>query len=197
MAESPAGFELAKQMANIVRILDPSGRAVTQAVPLPTPAEDKIFASLDVGGYNYGGIIHPRYEKDHQRMPNRIIVGTESDPMNSYALWELYTTLPYVLGDFIWTAIDYVGESAIGSASTTLDIQEMLSDSTGTQQPWQWHVSWCGDIGIVGFRKPQAFSRNVLWDVEPITMMVHSPIPKGQKEIVTGWGWPDERDSWN
>ena len=68
-------------------------------------------------------------------------------------MYASYTNLSWVLGDFIWTAIDYIGESAIGNAATTPDIQA----SAG--QPWQWHVSFCGDIDIMGMQKPQAFYR--------------------------------------
>lgn len=28
-------------------------------------------------------------------------------------------------------------------------------------------------------------------------MLVHKPVSSGQNEKVSGWGWPDERDSWN
>ena len=74
-------------------------------------------------------------------------------PFSHGARYAAYTNLSWVLGDFIWTAIDYIGESAIGNAATSPDIQA----STG--QPWQWHVSFCGDIDIMGMQKPQAFYR--------------------------------------
>jgi hypothetical protein len=89
-----------------------------------------------------------------------------------------YTENSFVLGDFIWTAIDYIGESAIGSAATTPDMQEAFG------QPWEWHVSFCGDIDIVGMQKPQAFYRTVLWDAAQINMLVHSPMVAHQTEQV-------------
>lgn len=61
-------------------------------------------------------------------------------------------------------------------------------------QPWEWHLSWCGDLDIVGFSKPQSAYRTVLWDASPIEMLVHSPAPGA--ETVSQWGWPDERASW-
>ena len=30
-------------------------------------------------------------------------------------------------------------------------------------QPWNWHISFCGDIDIVGKQKAQSFYRTVLW----------------------------------
>ena len=38
------------------------------------------------------------------------MTGTESFPMASFQMWADVTTMPHVIGDFIWTAIDYIGE---------------------------------------------------------------------------------------
>ena len=46
-------------------------------------------------------------------------------------------------------------------------------------------------------QKPQAFYRKMLWDVSPIEMLAHAPMAAGATERVSGWGWQDERDSWN
>ncbi len=72
------------------------------------------FTYLDVGGYNYQW---PEYEKDHATYPDRIMVGTESFPNQSFQNWRAVEADSWVLGDFIWTAIDYLGESGIGHAS--------------------------------------------------------------------------------
>ena len=107
------------------------------------------------------------------------MVGTESFPYDSFQMWAQYTNHSFVMGDFIWTAIDYIGESAIGNTATTPDLQAT------TGQPWQWHISFCGDIDIMGMQKPQAFYRRMLWDAAPITMLVHHPMAAGQTEKVS------------
>eukprot|EP00035_Acanthoeca_spectabilis_P026649 m.463609 g.463609 ORF g.463609 m.463609 type:complete len:1116 (-) comp23110_c0_seq1:127-3474(-) len=187
MRESTAGFALAKALADKIRSIDLSGRAITSAVPGVNNNDDDFFAALDVGGYNYSP---QRYVSDHVRFPKRIMVGTESFPERSFEMWAAYTNLSWVMGDFIWTAIDYIGESAIGNAATSPDIQAALG------QPWQWHISFCGDIDIMGMQKPQAFYRTVLWDAANITMLVHHPMAANAQEKISSWGWPDERDSW-
>jgi beta-galactosidase len=53
MRDSPAGYALAKQLADKVRSLDTSGRAVTSAVPMVKDSDDDFIAALDVAGYNY------------------------------------------------------------------------------------------------------------------------------------------------
>jgi beta-galactosidase len=62
---------------------------------------------------------------------------------------------------------------------------------------WPWYNAYCGDIDICGFKKPQSYYRDVVWKVSNLEMAVHSPIPSGMKELVSMWGWPDERQSWN
>ena len=65
---------------------------------------DIAFRHLDVGGYNY---LPEKYESDHARNPGRVILGTESYPRFLYDYWTLVEKHPYVIGDFIWSAIDY------------------------------------------------------------------------------------------
>ncbi len=63
--------------------------------------------------------------------------------------------------------------------------------------PWPWYDSYCGDIDLCGFKKPQSYYRDVIWRQSKLEMAVHSPIRRGQKEELSKWGWPDERQSWN
>ena len=51
---------------------------------------------------------------DHKRVPSRIIVQTESYPKDAFANWDLVQKHNYIIGDFVWTAMDYLGESGIG-----------------------------------------------------------------------------------
>jgi len=124
-----------------------------------------------------------------------VIAGTESFPMQSSQTWTGVTNNSHVIGDFIWTAIDYIGESAIGG--TGFNTPDMRACGGYCPQGWSWHISFCGDIDIVGFRKPQSFYRNVLWGVSEIEISVHEPVPVGQHEVVASWGWPSEFPSWN
>jgi beta-galactosidase len=58
-------------------------------------------------------------------------------------------------------------------------------------------VAWCGDIDLIGDKKPQSYFRDVVWDRSPIELAVHAPVPPGTHELVSQWGWPDEQPSWN
>ena len=74
-------------------------------------ATEASFAQVDIAGYNYAAC---RYEQDGREYPNRIIVGSETYPQDLDVNWELVEKNPYVIGDFSWTAWDYLGEAGIG-----------------------------------------------------------------------------------
>jgi beta-galactosidase len=108
------GAPIAQKLAARVRSLD-STRPLTEAFPgaTYTPATDAVFAQLDVGGYNYNLV--ENQAKDHIRVPSRIMMTTESVAADAFEDWELVHEHPYILGEFVWTAMDYLGESGIGA----------------------------------------------------------------------------------
>lgn len=191
-----SGVEIARKLKSIVHKYD-NTRPVTAAINdywdnprLKWSDSPAAFAHLDVGGYNY---MWWEYENDTKRHPERVIYGSETTAMERAVNWDLVEKYPAIIGDFIWTAIDYLGESGIGHALNVKD---------GEKDPpqfldWPWFNAWCGDIDICGNKKPQAALRDVLWREEPITMLVHRPVPEGYKEKVSYWGWPEEEAHWN
>ncbi len=188
-----SGLVIAKNLRAKILTMDDT-RPVTQAVchfwdhpgwtwenTAPT------FAQMDVHGYNY---TWNQYESDHEKYPERIIIGTESFPKDAFDNWQQVEKYPYVIGDFVWTGWDYLGESGIGH--TNLD-----NEGFTFTPPWPWYNAYCGDISILGYKKPQMFYRDVVWHNSDLEMLVHAPIPEGRKEVVSMWGWPEEWKSWN
>ncbi len=114
--EVERGREIAKKLVDQVRSLDNS-RPLTLAFPgtTTTPNAAAVFSLVDITGYNYS--LQTSYADDHQRLPSRIMLTTESFPANAFRLWKISRDNPYVLGDLTWTAIDYLGESGIGAWS--------------------------------------------------------------------------------
>ncbi|MBN1973925.1 MAG: DUF4982 domain-containing protein [Sedimentisphaerales bacterium] len=178
------GYVIEKQLCDEVRRLDPT-RPVTEAICAPWdgqrwPATEKAFSFLDVGGYNYQV---GQYESDHEKFPDRIIVGTESYPKEFAQYWRGVENNSYVLGDFVWTGMDYLGEAGLGSAR--------VGNESG-----EYFNAFCGDLDLCGFKKAQSYYRDVVWDISSIEIFVHRPIPEGLRESVSAWGWPDELASW-
>jgi len=190
-----AGLMITKNLTNIIKNLDQT-RPVTAALcsfwdnPGKTwEYAQPAFELLDVGGYNY---MWREYESDHQKYPSRMMIGTESLAKEAFENWQMVEKHSYVLGDFIWTSMDYLGEAGIGhSMITSPETKPHFSPG------WPWYNAYCGDIDICGFKKPQSYFRDVVWKISNLEMAVHAPIPSGMKEIVSMWGWPDEHQSWN
>ena len=61
---------------------------------------------------------------------------------------------------------------------------------------WPWFNGWCGDIDLLGVKKPQSYYRDVLWRERSISMAVEVPIAEGKIRKVSFWGWPEEQLSW-
>jgi beta-galactosidase len=189
----PSGIEIAKRLIAGVKRDDPT-RMITNAIcgfwdhkDRPWIDTDPAFALLDVGGYNYQW---KEYEKDHARFPQRVMAGTESTTLEAFDYWSLVEKLPYVIGDFVWTGFDYLGESGLGRAFVE---GEEPGEFTA---PWPWHVAGSGDIDILGHRKPQSYYREAMWRPGVLKLAVHRPLPEGKKEKVTMWGWPLVEDHW-
>ncbi len=146
---------------------------------------DPLMAAHDVCGYNYQ---LERAPSDHERVPSRIIVQTESYPRDAFKNWKMVQNNNYILGDFVWTAIDYLGESGIGR-------YYYPGETKG--EHWEgdfypWHGAYCGDIDLLGWRKPISHYRNILWnDSEKLYMAVREPNPADGKITETLWSiWP-------
>lgn len=149
--------------------------------------DDKAFRSLDIGGYNYLFFL---YERDHATHPERVMCGLESYPKKLAENWQMVEKFPYVIGDFIWTAMDYLGEAGIGSASVRTEGNQSMF------QKWPWYNGWCGDIDLIGQKKPQSYYHDVVWRLSPVTIAVERPVPEGSHMSVSAWGWQLEEQSW-
>ena len=184
--KTPEGAATAKLLADFIRSLDPT-RPITSAYNEVSETADPYFSALDIAGYNYNP---DRYAKDHARAPKRVIVGTESLPDRAFEYWHPVETMPWVIGDFVWTGMDYLGESGLGHTALDNGLSSYL-------RPWPWHLANSGDIDICGFKKAPSYYRDVLWGSSRLEMTVHRPLPEGRREVIGQWGWPDEQRSWN
>jgi len=211
------GYAWAKKQADYIRSLDntwlltASAPAIFEAIlPLlaqfgfekifdlltgeePDPQKDlygtltePFFRSLDVAGYNY---LFKRYETDGKKFPGRVIAGTETFPHQAYLFWDATRRLPYVIGDFVWTAIDYLGEAGIG--------QVTYDGTMPFAAPYPYHLADCGDFDICGFKRPQSYYRDILWGVRTAPWIgVLDPQHCGKKISFKPWGWEPVIDSW-
>lgn len=191
------GVEISRKMVQQIKSVDafrPVTNAFCIAFDLPSvgfdwAVMDPGLATLDIAGYNY---LHSRFEQDHEQHPDRVFVSTESYPKDVLKVWSLVNQMSYVIGDFVWTGMDHLGESGIGRTR----YQERGKSDSGLLGKWPYVVNWSGDIDLIGNKKPQSYFRDVVWDLSPVEILVHSPGNGEKRERVTNWGWPDEVPSW-
>lgn len=188
----PKGVEIAKNLVDTVKQLDAT-RPVTMAVCWfwDYPGRDwkqvqPAFTHLDVSGYNYEW---KHYESDHEEFPQRVMMGTESFPLEAFENWQAVEKHPYVIGDFVWTGMDYLGEAGIGHLV-------LEGDPDGFNGGYPWFNAFCGDIDLIGDKKPQSYFRDVVWGRSVLEMAVQRPLPPQRKEKISKWGWSDELRSW-
>lgn len=236
--EVDRGAALGKQLADQVRSLD-NTRPLTLAFPGTTtlPTAQAVFSQLDITGYNYN--ILPTYKKDHEQLPSRLMLTTESLPAKAFPLWQISQDNPYILGDLTWTSMDYLGESGIGAwqygtpqqakmaegmagvmASTAMvdqlftgmangkDMMEEIGKNNADPNakammelffhPYPWHASACGDFDLTGFRKPQSYYRDIIWNGgDRVYATVRLPEPEGKKIIAIMWATYPTLPTWS
>jgi beta-galactosidase len=153
---------------------------------------DVIYSQIDIAGYNYEW---NKYLHDHEKFPDRVLYGSESFPQQASDNWNLVDKYPFIIGDFVWTAIDYLGESGLGRA---LYKNNGVVEKDPYQLPdFPWFNAWSGDIDFCGNKKPASYYRDVIWDRSAVEIFVHEPIPGGYYETVSYWGWPNLQRCWN
>lgn len=190
----PEGVPLARALAARVRELDPT-RPVSCGWNFPWgQAEwvdmDPMFAAVDVAGINYE---HARHADDHARVPERVMLATESYQADTFSAWAVAHDNPWFIGDFVWSGLDYLGESAIGRVYPP---GEKLFQHWETNH-WPWYGAYCGDIDITGWRKPISHYRNIVWDRgEKLYLAVQEPPPSEGAWQPTRWAMPPALDSW-
>lgn len=177
----------AQKLTDLVHKLDGT-RPVTSALAAwdsDWEIYDPLAAVHDIVGYNY---MLFRAPADHERVPSRVIMQTESFPRGAFDNWKLVTSNEYVLGDFVWTALDYLGESAIGR-------YYYVGDSEGehyVRPHYPWHGAYCGDIDLTGWRKPISHYRDLLYNPDKkLYLAVKEPDNYYGKIKETAWSvWP-------
>ena len=63
---------------------------------------------------------------------------------------------------------------------------------------YPWHAAACGDLDLTGFRKPQSYYRDIVWNGgDRVYATVRLPEPDGQKIIAAGWATYPTLHTWN
>ena len=204
------GYKIAAKIANKIRNLDTS-RPITHALcslwddgeeyelekaQNDYPADKMDYFTkktaitadtCDLVGYNY---LEYRLEKDLVRFPKRLFINTETFPIDAYKTIKQQLANSRILGDYVWTAWDYFGETGIGH----VEYNEKRGDFL---LPYPYHIANCGDIDIIGERKPQSYFREIAWGLRQAPYIaVRHPKLYNTPHFISGWGFYECDESW-
>lgn len=145
-----------------------------------------IINALDIAGYNYGSGRYPLEEKLH---PERIIFGSETFPQDIWKNWEQVKAHPYILGDFMWTSWDYLGEAGIGAWSYT--------GGMPFNRPYPWVLAGAGVIDICGTPDGSCRYASTVWGLEKAPRIAVKPVNHpGVRPAKSIWRGTNAIESW-
>lgn len=148
-----------------------------------------VLDALDIAGYNYASGRYPLEGKAH---PDRVIFGSETFPQDIAKNWAMVKKYPYLVGDFMWTAWDYLGEAGGGTWAYT-------ADGKGFQKPYPWLLADMGAIDILGNPCGELFWAQAVWGllkepkiaVRPVNHPGVTPAKSSWRgtDAIPSWGW--------
>jgi beta-galactosidase len=150
--DTPNGRLATNILAGLVKVFhasDPS-RPVTQALFRPNAShdyDDGLADMLDVIGTNYRD---QELLAAHNAKPSRKIIGTENT--HAAASWVSVRDNPAYSGQFLWTGIDYLGETTA----------------------WPSNTADFGLLDRAGELKPRACERESWWSEKPVVFITRA-----------------------
>lgn len=136
--------DIAKRLVETVKKYDTSRPVTAGLAGVSMSNETPYPGLLDIAGYNY---TEDRYEMDHKKYPSRVIFGSEN--RHDLKAWKAVTDNDYIFGQFLWTGIDYLGESG----------------------KWPSRGFYSGLLDLAGSIKPRGYFRQSLWSNKPMAYL--------------------------
>ena len=136
--------DIAKRLAAVVRKYDTSRPVTAGLAGVAMSNQTEYPGTLDIAGYNY---TESRYIQDHKTYPKRVIYGSEN--RHDLGAWKAVVDNEHIFGQFLWTGIDYLGESG----------------------RWPARGFYSGLLDFAGFIKPRGYFRQSLWSDKPMAYL--------------------------
>nr|WP_302134865.1 glycoside hydrolase family 2 TIM barrel-domain containing protein [uncultured Schaedlerella sp.] len=143
------------------------------------------YGTLDLIGLNYMRDVYDQMKE----YPNRVFYGAETLPPDIAPNWKKVKELPSCIGDYTWTAWDYLGEAGIGIV--TYDGRLRFAKS------YPAYLAYCGDLDITGYRRPMSYLREIVFGLRKAPYIaVQLPEHYGKEPMCTPWSLPITVSSW-
>lgn len=146
------------------------------------------YARMDIAGYNYG---EKRYRRDLKKYPDRLILGSETFCSDAYRFWELAKENPRLLGDFVWSGIDYLGEDGIGA-------WEYKEYAPEFEHNVGWISAGAGRIDLTGKPLGEALYTQVAFEQDSGPFLAVRPIcHAGRSHSPSAWKMTNAMPTWS
>jgi len=142
--------DMAKRLVKVVKEYDRVRPVTAGLAGVAMSNETEYPGVLDIAGYNY---TEDKYDSDHEKYPDRVIYGSEN--RHDMAAWKATRDREHIFGQFLWTGIDYLGESG----------------------RWPSRGFYSGLLDFGGFIKPRGYFRQSLWSDKPMAYLGTYPTP--------------------
>lgn len=173
-----------------INVLMMTGPALMKLLLKPKRSEKgsgPVYSKVDIAGYNYGEQV---YEGHHKMNPDRIIVGSETHPPTIVHNWKLVMNNPYVIGDFMWTGWDYLGEVGVG-------VIDYGKNSGVYVKPYPSVSAYTGVINLIGYRDLYSHLAAMAWGKEKKPYIAVQPLNhSGEKKHLSHYRFTDAFASW-
>lgn len=146
------------------------------------------FAQFDIAGYNYGIM---RCKRDLRLYPKRVIVGSEVFCEDVCAYTNYANAHPAIIGSFVWTGYDYLGEVALGAVEYR-EYAPAFDKSVG------WLTASCGSLDITGKATAEMAYLRVAYGLSPIELGVIPFSTDGNdSHSHSAWRMTPAKQSWS
>lgn len=183
--------QTSKSLVTLLNFLMSTMHKITPLIVRSKAADRKIrpaMDALDVAGYNYGGA---RYLRDIRRHPDKPLVGTETGPGELAKNWPVVLAHPQIIGDFVWTGWDYLGEAGLATIR--------YNDRPRLFVPWPGRLAGAANFDVTGHRQTQTYANEIIWGLRTDPYIAVRPVDRARDRATTSlfratdairsWSW--------
>lgn len=146
-----------------------------------------VYDQVDIAGFNYG---NEHYEYVHTANPDRILLSAETLPSQMASNWKDVVENDHIIGDFHWTAWDYLGETGVG-------LPVYGTTEAPFAKPYPCLTAACGSFDLSGNPLAPAYYTAALWGkLEKPYIGVRPVDHSGEPYTLGRWQLTDVFDSW-
>jgi hypothetical protein len=137
--------ETANKLSKWVKEVDTTRPVVANCILPSASFESGYCDAIDIVGFSYRRVM---YDWAHKVYPDKPIMGCEN--VGQYHEWKAVEDREFVSGTFLWTGIDYMGES-----------------SESHRAKWSEKATGSGLLDLIGAIKPSGHMFKSLWTTSP------------------------------